>query len=424
MNGRRLPAVLWRRRWTAWCALVVLAAGTALWLAFAPRSYTATALITVTPQASLAAEHGTAVEMRQTLAQLASSVPVLADARGRLSQHRSVAQLLDETSGKVLPGTALVRVSVTDHDRTYASNLANAVAAALPRHDPTGGEFRFAWAGRASGPTHFSEPDITEVVVVGVAAAVVLAICAALLHEALAGTVDDPRQLEALADTPVLAALPRPSDVTGVPAESDGRDADRFRALRVALEFVTSAEPTHIAVLAPVVRDDAAGWLTVNLATALAQVQHRVLIVDADFGAPLRHPELKGKGPGLADVLRGDVELAAAVRPCTVPGVSVLPAGKVSRGSTAPSDLIEMHFHKVLGQLDGEVGAVDIVLVNAAPLAESVDARVMAVGNVLLLTVPSGRVRARTLRSAAATLHRLRLRLAGAILLGSRTYFA
>ncbi len=153
-----------------------------------------------------------------------------------------------------------------------------------------------------------------------------------------------------------------------------------------------------------------------SLASSLAQVEHRVLVIDADFGAAAPHPAFKSKGPGLADVLRGNVELRDAVRPTTVSGVSVLPAGRLN--GNAPATLVELRFHRAIAQIDKEV---DVILVHSAPLAESDDAFVMAAGNALLVTVPSGRLRGRTLRELSASLDRMRLRVVGCVLLTGRS---
>jgi Mrp family chromosome partitioning ATPase len=415
VNGRPLAAVLWRRRWTAVLVVVLVAAVTLGWLLLARRSYTATATITVTPR-QLTATHATVEDLQVTVADLANSRPVLREVRARVGHRRSVSALQREVSGERVPGTALIRIAAQDTDRTFARDVANAVADVLPAHDPTGGQLRIAGAGRAVTPGDFSSPDVLTAVATGAVLAVLLAFLAELTRELAAGRVDDPTQLANLAGAPVLASLSRPDDPAELPAEATRTPtAAQFRALRVALEFATSDDPTSVLVVAPAVVDAAAAWTVLNLASALAQVEHRVLVIDADFGAKNHHPALKSKGPGLADVLRGSVELRDAVRPTPVSGVSVLPSGNLSGAS--PATLVEVRFHSVLAQIEREV---DLIVVHAAPLSESDDARVMAVGHALLVTVPSGRVRAGTLRELAAELRRMRLRVVGTVLLGRR----
>jgi Mrp family chromosome partitioning ATPase len=349
---------------------------------------------------------------QRTVAALAESRPVILDVRDRIGRRRSVGQLQDEVHGYKVDDTALVRVDVADSDPALARDIANAVLAVLPQHDPTQGGLLITGAGMAVRPRHFSDPDVWSTVLIGAGIGIVVAVAGALLREAKAGRVDDPRQLARLTGSPVLASVTRPSDPDSAPTDAPITVGDQFRTLRVALEFATSDEPTSTLVLAPVAADPAAAWTTVHLASALAQVDHRVLLIDADITAKHRHPALRGKGPGLIDALRGTVDLRDAVRPCPVSGVSVLPVGNV-RG-VAAANLIEVRFHGALARIGAEV---DLALVQAAPVTESDDARVMAAGNALVLIVGAGRTRGAELRQLADDLRRQRLRVLGSVLL-------
>lgn len=413
VNGRSLPAALWRRRWTALAVLVVVAAATFGWLALAPRRYTAVAELTVAPRAALGASRSSAEQLEATVAELADSRVVLADVVGSLGHRTSVAVLRSEVQAVRVDGTALIRVYVTDRRPRFAARVADAVAAALPRHDPSAGQLVFRSAGAATVPSGASSPDVATAVAVAVLVAVPLAIGAATWRERAVGTVEDPAALAALSGAPVLTSVSRPGDPYEVP--TDAAAGEDFRRLRVALEFAASDDPTSVVVVAPAVADPAAAWTTVHLAAALAQVEHRVLVVDADFRTAQRHPMLNGKGPGLVDVLRGSVELRDAVRPAPVSGISVLPAGNTA--GVTPANLVELRFHRAISEIDKEV---DLVVVNAAPLADSDDARVMAVGNGLVVLVAQGRLRAGALRTMAQQWQRSRLRVIGTVLLTRR----
>jgi Mrp family chromosome partitioning ATPase len=416
VNGRSVPAALWRRRWTALLAVALVAAATTAWLILAPREYTATATVTATPQQSAAAVHGTVEELQATIAAVANSAPVIRDLATRVDYRGNPATLQGQVSAARVPGTALIRVQVESRSPRFAARAADALVGLLADHDPTGGQFRIAVASLAPVPADFSSPKVAGTIAWAVLGAVVLAVAAALLRERTAGRVDDRRQLARLARTPVLAVIARPSDPGEKTADLQaGPSAADFRALRIGLEFATSDRPTSIAVLAPAVRDDAAAWTAINLAGALAVVEHRVLVIDADFGAPAAHPAFKSRGPGLAEVLRGQVELRDAVRPTPVSGVSVLPAGKLDGADG--SALLELQFHRAMAQIDKEV---DVILVHCAPLAERDDALVMAAGNALLLTVAAGRVRPGAVRDLGSRVHRNRVRLVGAVLLGRK----
>jgi Mrp family chromosome partitioning ATPase/capsular polysaccharide biosynthesis protein len=412
VQARSLAVALWRRRWTALVVLVLTLAAAGLWLGFAPREYTAAATITASPQPGVQQPAGSTLE--DTVAALANSRPVLQDVQDMVGTRRSLAVLQQEVGGRRTRGTLLIRITVTDADAQFARRVANAVADALPLHDPTAGKLVFTDAERATTPGSPSSPDVTAVVLIGVGAGIVLAILSALVRELLRGRVERADQLAELAD--VLGVITRPSDPTSVPTLRAGPVSDEFRRVRVALEFVGSAAPTRTIVVAPACPEPAAGWVAVNLACSLAEVQHRVLLIDADFGDRPRHPLLDSKADGLVEVLDGRALLAHAVVESDVPGVSVLPVGDVAASSPAP--LVELSFHAMLALLSED--DFDVVLVHAAPLSESDDARVMAARNCLLMTVPAGRLRVKALRRETAELHRMRLRLVGTLLLARR----
>jgi succinoglycan biosynthesis transport protein ExoP len=416
VHGQSLTVALWRRRWTALLLLVLTLAATALWLGLAPRRYTAVATVTAAPQPGAAQSAGGASDLVDTVAGLANSGPVLQDVLASTGAKRSVTVLQREVRGQRITATVLIRIRVTDGNPAVARRIANAVADTLPLHDPTSGRVVFTDAGRAATPHSPSSPQVTPAVLLGVGAGIVLAVLGALAHAGMSRRVERPEQVAELADAQVLGVVARPADVSAVQVARPGPATDDFRRVRVALEFAGSVAPTRTIVVSSVDRDPAAGWLAVNLAASLAEVQHRVLLIDADFSDRPRHPVLAGKGDGLVDLLAGRADPADVIASSDVPGVSVLSVGDLE--ATAPASLVELHFHALLAELGED--DFDIVLVHAAPLAESDDARVMAAGNSLLITVPLRRVRAAELRRAVSDVHRMRLRLLGTVLIGPR----
>lgn len=75
---------------------------------------------------------------------------------------------------------------------------------------------------------------------------------------------------------------------------------------------------------------------TVNLATAVAAVGRKVLLVDMDpqgnasTGLGITHDQRK---PGTYDALFGDANLASAVRPTAIPGLDILPSNAELAGA-------------------------------------------------------------------------------------------
>jgi Mrp family chromosome partitioning ATPase len=234
-----------------------------------------------------------------------------------------------------------------------------------------------------------------------------------VVYDRFARTVDTVDDAAHVAGVPVLGVLPRPDDIASVPSVvSDSREFGALRALRVALEFASREHPTRTLVVAAAGPNGWDGWLEVNLAVSLADVGHRVLLIDADRHHRQRHPALDlPDAPGFCDLLAGVVSLDAACVDSPVEGVSIVPLGNTELA--APS-LLEMRFRSLVEEIDEKY---DVVLLHAAPVTESDDARIMAIGGGLLLTVPVGRVKPTVLEQAAARLREVSIRVVGSVLL-------
>jgi capsular exopolysaccharide synthesis family protein len=139
--------------------------------------------------------------------------------------------------------------------------------------------------------------------------------------------------------------------------------------------------------------------VTINLAIALAEINRRVLLIDAD----MRRPRLQnlfdlGPGPGLADLLRDKLPgegLATdkAICPTSIPGLYVMRSG---RNSGVVSNLLHSsRLPELLLQLRNEF---DTVVIDTPPALHISDARVIGrLADAVLLIVRAGR----TTRDAA-----------------------
>jgi polysaccharide biosynthesis transport protein len=408
-------AAIWRQRWLALAVFVGVLLATGGWLLFADRTYTATATLTASPSSALLQSTGNFEELEATLGELANSRSVLEDVTARLSEPRTVDQLRNEVSGTHVNGTVLIRVTVNDASAQVAAEIANTVATVLPEHDPSGGMFVFAQTDPAHPPTTYSSPNTKIIALAGVALAILLGAGAALLYDALAGTVDNASQLATTTGTEVLAVLPRAKDLSELSIGDGATNAAAgLRSLRIALDIDSDDKPIGAIVVATVSADRRLGeWLAGNLAAALAQMHHTVLLIDGDLATPAVHPALTDDGSaGLYAVLRDEATVEEAARPGPVEGLTVLPAGD-GPADTADS-LVEMRLHKVLTDVNGRFDSVVVL----APSPTTLDVgRVMGLSGSLLLVVPARRVRVAALRRLTGQFEANRVRVLGAVLI-------
>jgi capsular exopolysaccharide synthesis family protein len=154
-------------------------------------------------------------------------------------------------------------------------------------------------------------------------------------------------------------------------------DAYRSAITSILLSRVNGVSPRVILVTSP--RPKAGKTTTVaNLGISLAEIGRRVLLIDGD----LRRPRL-GKlfglqfATGLSDALLaegdGTITLDSVVRPCTVPGLYVLPGG--SEPANISKLLHSAHLDSLIEHARSEY---DFVLIDSPPMMGMADARLLS----------------------------------------------
>ena len=124
--------------------------------------------------------------------------------------------------------------------------------------------------------------------------------------------------------------------------------------------------------------------LVSNMATALAEINQRVLLIDADTRKPRQH-SIYGVGNerGLTTLLLdATVKPSEVIAESTVPGVWVLPAGP---GVASATNLL---YGTAMGRLlDALREEYDVVLIDTPPMLQIPDARILArmAGGVILV---------------------------------------
>jgi len=168
------------------------------------------------------------------------------------------------------------------------------------------------------------------------------------------------------------------------------RPAESFRVTLASLlrESVVGGRPQAILVTSP---SPAEGKTTVasNLGMALAETGRNVLLVDGDFRRPrLHHIFDLPNNWGLTSLLADGANMQDGVGMATTfPGLSVLPSGP------APESISKILYSPALRQFFDLVRTrFDIILIDAPPILEVADARVLgefADGAVLVLRAGS-----------------------------------
>ena len=150
--------------------------------------------------------------------------------------------------------------------------------------------------------------------------------------------------------------------------------AEQFRSLRTNLLKRLQAG-NHKTVLVLTGAPGSGGTsIIANLAVAIAAVNRRVLIVDANFRRPAIHKVFgQEEHPGLSDALAGEVSVADAIKTTETDGVDVLPAG------TRALRVYEQLGSAAMAQLLDDVSEkYDVVLLDVAPAIVAGDGMALA----------------------------------------------
>jgi polysaccharide biosynthesis transport protein len=242
-------------------------------------------------------------------------------------------------------------------------------------------------------------PKILLNLAIGTVMGLLLGIGIALLLEALDTSVKTVKEAQDLFDLTVLGTIPMLDAAEQVnlksldratprlPVRDDPRSAvsEAYRMLQANLKFLSSDHPVRVITLTSSVPQEGKSTTSANLALVLAEMGHRVLIVDADLRRPSQHQiwELPNS-VGLSNILVEPGKWSGVVR-SENEQLDIITAGVIPPN---PVRLIDSHR---MVSLIGEWREIyDYVIIDAPPLAVASDALLIgqATDGVLIVARP------------------------------------
>lgn len=239
---------------------------------------------------------------------------------------------------------------------------------------------------------------------------------AAFVLDRLDDRVRDRRDLSAYLPTDILAYIPHaqhPEDGLLLERHPRSPTAEAFRAARTTVLALAARDGVRtLAIVSPLEREGKT-MAAANLGAALGQADQRVVVVSADLRRPRVHRTFQTSNDrGLADVLRGELQLERAVTASHTPNVSVLPAGKPP---SDPAELLQSaRLREVLDQLRS---TYDLVILDCPPVLGLADClAIVPHVDAVLMVVAADRSRRRAILEACEQLTRVGGVLRGAFL--------
>jgi capsular exopolysaccharide synthesis family protein len=261
-------------------------------------------------------------------------------------------------------------------------------------------------------------------VMLGGGGAFALAILLAFGLHYLDERVRSPEDIKAHLGLPCLGMVPKlsapsPGASAGVHASGLARMAlprsfrEAMRNLRTQVLCTPAGQASRIVLVASASMQEGKTLVATNLAAGLAQVGHRVLLIDLDLRQPSVHRAFDTPvQPGLSELLSGKATAAESIRPTSVRGLWVLTAG---RPLSNPGDLLgSSAFSRMLKSLPG---SFDHVVLDSPPVMAFTDASLIAHEQAgIVFVVSADRTGRRAAQAALERLEAVGARFVGAVL--------
>jgi receptor protein-tyrosine kinase len=342
----------------------------------------------------------------------------------KLGLNMTTETFQDNIKASAKPDTVLISVDVLDASPVRARDIANTlsdefVGMVRELETPADGvrpDARVVVEQRASIADHPVLPKTSRNIAMGVALGIAMGIGLVILRDLLDNTVRDRLALEEITGVGIVGSIPLDKErrkEPAIPFEQDHSGiAEAFRKLRTNLQFLAVDNPPRVIVVTSSVPDEGKTTTAINIALALAEAEHNVVLVDGDMRRPTLHKYLDLVGPvGFSTVLSGGTNLRDVLQETKFPRLTVLTAGVAPPN---PSELLgSLAAQKLLSELREQF---DYVIVDSSPLLAVTDAAVLAAkSDGVLIMARFGEIKREQLAHAVRCLEDVGAALLGAV---------
>ncbi|WP_422741865.1 polysaccharide biosynthesis tyrosine autokinase [Mycobacterium sp. WMMD1722] len=422
---------LLRARWITVCVtiVVVVLGGVLLTLLTTPMYQASTRLFVSTSSGSSLSDvyQGNRFSQERVIsyAELLMGETLAQRTIDKLDLDEDANTLRENVKATVKPDTVLINVAVLDESPVRARDIANALSdefVTMVREletpeDGAAPESRVVVEQRASIPEKPVVPKTARNLAVALGLGVISGVGLAVLRDRLDNTVKDRKTLEAITGTGVVGNIPLDKERrrhAAISFETDNSPiAEAFRKVRTNLQFLAVDNPPRVIVVTSSVPSEGKSTTAINIALALAEADHQVVIVDGDLRRPMIHKYLDVVGPvGFSTVLSGAADLSEALQKTQYTGLTVLSSGAIPPN---PSELLgSQAARKLLNELRAEY---DYVIIDSTPLLAVTDAAILAAGADGVLVMASyGRTKRDQISHAVQSLESVAAPILGAVL--------
>jgi capsular exopolysaccharide synthesis family protein len=269
----------------------------------------------------------------------------------------------------------------------------------------------------AALPENPISPKIKLNLALGGILGAMLGIATALVIDARDRTVKTVQEIKDQLGYTVLGSIPLlGSKSSMLPLQDQPRSSvsEAFRMLQANLKFSSVDEALKIIVITSSVPNEGKSTVSANLGMALAELGHRVLIIDSDLRRPSQHQVWEEPNAvGLSNVLVEPNQLNRAIKELK-PNLYLLTAG-----APPPNPVALLDSKRMTNLLEECSEAYDYVLLDTPPLAVAADAALLGkLAQGMLLVVRPAIADLTSINAAKEMLQRSEQNLLGMVING------
>lgn len=162
--------------------------------------------------------------------------------------------------------------------------------------------------------------------------------------------------------------------------------SEAYRMLRANLKFLSADKELKVIVVTSSVPKEGKSTVAANLATAMAQMERKVLLIDGDLHRPVQHKIWEvSNSEGLSNVIVGQAEIKTATKK-VMDNLDILTSGVVP---PSPASLLDSK--RMAALIEGFATNYDFVLIDAPSLNVAADAATLGqMADAVLLVVRPG----------------------------------
>jgi capsular exopolysaccharide synthesis family protein len=224
-----------------------------------------------------------------------------------------------------------------------------------------------------------------------------------------------PEDVEAQLGLPLLGVVPRTADSEPDEALADPKSpiSEAYNSLRGALLYSTPEGLPHVMLVTSAQPSEGKTTTCFALASGLARMGKRALVIDGDMRRPSLHRRIGGKNErGLSSLLTSHDPLESAIVAGPVANLSVMPSGPLP---PSPTELVATpRMEEILEQAARQF---DVVIIDSPPILGLADApMISALADGVVLVIEAERGRHGALKASVRRLRTMRPILLGAVL--------